>query len=247
MVEFDTFGRGGAGTINYDAATQTYTFVNNSGDTWAGPFGPADRTTSGSFDVYDSGHVLTLFNNVRSGASQTGAPVNLTYLSFGKVTADDSVDNNLLGMHQATYFVFGYPTQTSDMPTSGTATYSATVIGDSSTLQQNDPITTFTGSATLTANFGSGTVSTALTLPIAFSGSASSTYNGSGTISANEFSGTFTSSNDPFFSGGEFDGGFFGPSAREMGYTFGISRNDPASSKGLEYIVGAAAGPKTGP
>jgi hypothetical protein len=242
-------GVGGRGskpaTVNYDAATGTYTFVNNLGETFEGPFVAANRTSSDYFDVYTGPGTLTIFNNVRAGASQSGAPVKLTYLSFANYRYDDPIDNGVMGWHISSYHLFGYPTVTSDMPTSGTATYSAAVFGDITSQAQNDPITSFTGSGTFTANFGSGTVSTTLTLPIAFPGSTSSTYSGGGAISANEFAGQFTSSNDPHFSKGDFAGGFFGPRAQEMGYAFDIYRYDMTSPDPQSFVVGAVVGTKS--
>jgi hypothetical protein len=243
--DFGVGGRSYGLTVNYDASSGTYTFINNIGETTEGPFTPADQTSSGYFDIYTYQGTLTLFNNVRADASQTGAPVKLTYLTFANYRYDDPIDYNGAGQHISTYFLFGYPTETSDMPTSGTATYSTAVFGDIITQIDGDPATNFTGSATFTADFGSGTVNTMLTLPIAYPGSASSTYSGTGPIDGNEFAGQFTSSTDPYFSKGDFAGGFFGPRAQEMGYVFDIFRYNNTSPDPLSFVAGVVVGTKS--
>ncbi|MFP5330356.1 MAG: transferrin-binding protein-like solute binding protein [Alphaproteobacteria bacterium] len=246
MIDLSVTGRGSSGVnIGYDASTGSYTI--SAGDLTR-TFTSAERSSNGYFDVYTSGNsVLTLFNNVRAGASQAGAPIKLSYLSFGSYRVDDPTDNNLLGLHFGTYFLFGYPTETADMPRSGTASYSTAVFGSYTGMNANDPITSFTGSATFTADFGTSTVSTALTLPFARAGSSSSTYNGSGAISGNEFSGQFTSSTDPYFSSGSFAGGFFGPAAEEMGYTFTLTTGGGATDAPPPIsAIGVAVGTKNG-
>jgi hypothetical protein len=127
------------------------------------------------------------------------------------------------------------------MPRTGKASYSTAVFASYTTLTPGGPITSVAGSATFTADFGQGSVVTALTLPFAYTGSSSSTYKGSGLISGNEFSGSFTSSDDPNFQSGKFDGGFFGPSAAEMGYAFTLLRE---GSIPPVYTIGVVLGTK---
>jgi hypothetical protein len=233
-------------TISYDANSGNYT-VNGEG--LVETFTDSERTSSGYFDTYtDPNHPylhLTLFNNTRVNPAQSGAPVQLSYLSFGRETIDDPIDDSVLGIHWDTYFLFGYPTETSDMPKTGTASYSTAAFASYTTLNKGDPITTVTGTAAFTADFGSGTVSTALTLPFSHDTSTSSTYNGTGTISGNQFSGQFSTSDDPYFGSGNFDGGFFGPAAKEMGYTFSLLRSGvPGDNGGGTYVIGAVVGTK---
>jgi len=241
---FDVAARPSGFTISYDASSGSYT-VNGEG--FVQTFTDAERSSSGYFDTYtDPAHPdvhLTLLNNTRVDPSVSGAPVQLSYLSFGRETLDQTLDGGGAGWHWDTYFLFGYPTQTSDMPKTGTASYSTAAFASYTTLNKGDPITTVTGNATFSADFASGTVSTALTLPFSHDTSTSSTYNGSGTVADNQFSGQFTTSDDPFFGGGNFDGGFFGPAAKEMGYTFTLQRAGGDNGSGI-YVIGAVVGTK---
>jgi hypothetical protein len=192
---------------------------------------------------------LRLYSNVRSGSSQAGAPIDLTYLSFGSWSHDDSTS----GVSRDTYFLFGSPTVASDMPVSGTASYSTFVNANIVSIIPGNGESLLKGSATFTADFGKGTVDTALTLPLENFGSPNSKYDGSGTISGSQFAGDFTTSDDPTFNNGKFAGGFFGPGAKEMGYTFTLSRGvaDPYAGAAIEpalvWIVGAVVGTKTTP
>lgn len=233
-------------TISYDATTGSYTVT---GEGTVQTFTDSERSSSGYFDTYTNpgypASHLTLFNNTRVDPALSGAPVQLSYLSFGRETFDHQFDNNATGWHWDTYFLFGYPTEASDVPKTGTASYSTAAFASYTTLNKDDPITTVTGTAAFTADFGSGTVSTALTLPFSHDTSTSSTYNGTGTISGNQFSGQFSTSDDPYFGSGNFDGGFFGPAAKEMGYTFSLLRSGvPGDNGGGTYVIGAVVGTK---
>jgi len=70
-----------------------------------------------------------------------------------------------------------------------------------------------------------------------------------GPITGDQFSGTFSSA-DPTFVRGGFNGGFFGPGAKEAGYTFQMIRYNPDPYAGAAvsavntYITGVAVGPK---
>lgn len=241
-------GRGPTVTFSYDAATGTYTIKN---DTTSATFVASSGSRSGTFNKYtlESGQTtdeLTLFRNVASG-SYSG--IQLSYLSFGNW----SHANSQTGERQLTYFLFGYPTATSDMPRSGSASYNTAVTGNIRDIRPTvDGVTEYQvgGSATFSANFGSGTVSTELTL-VRSDQLQLGSYSGMGTISANEFSGTFSSTNQ-YFHSGAFMGGFFGPAAAEMGYTFTIRNYNPDPTSGAsvnyvdQWIAGTVVGTKTG-
>lgn len=246
--DFRVAGRNSGVTISYDAAAGSYRI---SDAVASATFDPTQRSTSDSFDIYTAAtgttaDELRLYGNSRSGGSPAGAPISLSYLSFGSWSHDDSSS----GEHRDSYFLFGYPTATSDMPKSGTASYSTFVTANIVNIVPGQGESSLTGSAAFTADFGVGTVSTSLTLPLTNFGSATSTYGGNGAISGNQFSGNFTTSDDPTFNSGAFAGGFFGPSAKEMGYTFAISRGaaDPYGGAALQpplsWIVGAVVGTK---
>ena len=105
------------------------------------------------------------------------------------------------------------------------------------------------GTATFSANFGSGAITTNLNLN-KLDGGSIGTFAGTGQIqSTNQFTGTFTS-NTQFFSSGSFAGGFFGPAAAEMGYGFTIHKFNPDPYAGATvepmhtYVTGVVVGKK---
>lgn len=121
--------------------------------------------------------------------------------------------------------VGGVPTLASDMPRTGSATYSA-AIGGSAT-QGTVYSLGGTSSASFSANFAGNSVTTSLTLAGTASpllgGAATSfgTFNGTGTISSSGpgFTGTLSGNGTT----GIFSGAFFGPKALEMGYDWFLS------------------------
>lgn len=237
-------GLGPTVTVSYDAVHDIYAVQQ---DSVSASFSSADRTsTSGSVDTYaqqsgDLSDELRLYNNVRRGAPTAGAPIQLTYLSYGSW----SHANSQTGDTQRTYFLYGYPTAVSDMPRTGSASYQTFVTGN---VRDNVAVYEVTGSATFSANFGAGNVSTDLTL-IRSDQVALGTYSGTAPIGGSQFSGTFSSSS-PDFQEGHFAGGFFGPAAKEMGYSFFIRNyHDPYAGATMSYyvdqwIVGTVVGKK---
>lgn len=237
-------GRPSGLTFAYDASAGTYTVADG---TDSASFSDSAPVSSGSTDSYTtkSGSVtdqLDLFSNVRSGGSQGAGAIALTYLSFGKWTHSDgqTLDNRI------TYFLFGSPTDPSDMPHTGTATYSTMVTGSSFAGCYGCDAQPFDGSATVTADFGAGSVNTDLTL------TSIGSFQGTGTISGNQFAGNFTgnfTAAGTELQDGAFQGGFFGPSAAEMGYTFSLHEHvlDPyagAAPVPDTFYVGLVAGSK---
>jgi hypothetical protein len=235
-------------TISYNPRTGSYTLKDtaNSNNTSV-TFSRTSRTTQGYIDTYTKSSPtatdqLELYNNVRVSTSLSGAPVKLTYLSYGSWSHDDLTTGEIWDR----YFLFGYPTGTQDMPLSGTASYSTAVSANMRTELPNSAEQTLSGSATFTANFGQGNVST--TLKLGYPDSTSYTYSGSGPISGSLFSGPFSSSTDPYLQLGSFAGGFYGPKATEMGYVFVVERGEADPYAGatvappLTWIVGAVVG-----
>jgi len=239
---FDAAGRDANFTIKYDSANGTYTVQD--GSATAG-FAASDRAApSGYMDVYTKqvGTVsdeLKLYNNVRAGSSQSGAPIQLTYLSYGSWFRNDTST----GQKRTSYLLFGYPTGTSDMPRTGSATYQTSVSANMIDARFASVETAVGGTATFSADFGSASVNTNLTVDYV------GTFNGTGAISGNQFSGSFSSS-DPFFKSGSFAGGFFGPAANEMGYAFAIQTGseDPYAYAGpapfMTWVTGLVVGKK---
>jgi hypothetical protein len=214
-------------TISYDAAAGTYRVTDSAG---TATFGSADRSTSGFQDVYtkqSSGVTdeLRLFANARAGGSQSGAPLQFTYLTFGTWTHTDSAT----GAVRKSHMIFGYPTATASMPVSGSASYQTMV---SASMFEGGPSypntqTEIEGTATFTANFGTGAINTQLSLNRPMGGTSLGVFTGTGTIQSgtNQFSGAFAGTSTPAGStSGSFAGGFFGPSAAEMGYNFEIQK-----------------------
>lgn len=232
-------------TFRYDAANGTYTVQDAAHSVTVGA---GDRQGDAAYNnVYLKGDgvvtdKLVLYGNVRSDTAGT-APVTLSYTSFGLWSHIDTTAN----LTTRSYFLYGQPTSPADMPTTGTASYqmkvSAQIFG---TTFAPSTWTTTTGDATLNANFGTGTVQTALTI------SGGGSYVGNGTIASNAFSGSFTAL-DPTFVSGQFSGDFFGPKAKEAGYTFQISKHssDPYAGAAIStldtYISGVAVGPALAP
>ncbi|HTN14438.1 MAG TPA: transferrin-binding protein-like solute binding protein [Sphingomonadaceae bacterium] len=145
--------------------------------------------------------------------------VTLSYTRFGtyaKVNVSLSPSIEPLAA-----FVFGQPTASGSMPVSGNASYTSDLFGVVVKETGSVPPDFYTmgdgyGSATFSANFGSGTVSTLINLDTDGGGNFG-TLNGSGTITSGgpAFNGTLTGS-----ANGGFTGAFFGPNAVEMGYVF---------------------------
>lgn len=229
-----TAGRGAGVGIDYDSASGTYTVRAGAG---SATFGAADRTSSTGFtDVYkkQAGTVtdqLTLFGNVRTGGPQTNAPVALTYLSYGLWAHADTPAgqpaNQQTSQVQKTYLLFGFPSTSANMPRTGVASYQTAVTGNVIEVGLGAlPEDNVSGTATFDVDFGSGAVKTDLILARATSQAPLGTFNGTGTLTSDQFAGSFTSS-ARYFTSGSFNGGFFGPTAQEMGYAFQILKHNP--------------------
>lgn len=233
-------GRGSTVSFSYDASSGTYTVQGNGA---SASFGQADQIADASYnDTFSkttgiATDSVKLFGNVRSD-TQAAAPVVLSYTSYGVWTHSDSAT----AQTSRTYFLYGQPTGSANMPATGTASYQMTASAHMYPGGVGIMITRVVGSATLTANFATGVIDTVLTI--------GSSYPGTGKISADQFSGTFAT-NDPSLLSGSFYGGFFGPDAKEAGYVFEIHRHapDPYAGASIQplntYIVGAAVGPKS--
>ncbi len=128
----------------------------------------------------------------------------------------------------------GIPTLQSDVPVSGTASYSLSVGGSVTAAKSGGGGASLAGSGasgTFTANFGNGTVATTLDL----SGTETATnkqfdfgiLSGAGTIDSGGpgFSGTL-SHGETDSGTGVFSGAFFGPQAVELGYGWFFEGDD---------------------
>jgi hypothetical protein len=238
---FGIQGRGPAITIRYDAAAGTYTVQD---DLASASFGAANlASTSKGFENYakTAGTVsdtLNLLVNARTGAPKATAPLQLSYLSLAVWRHTDS----LSGDDRKTYIMFGFPTGAANMPRAGSASYKTFVTGTRTLLAPSMAVTVESeigGSASLTANFATGAISTQLVLtPLGAPGSFG-TFVGTGAIYAatDQFGGTFASSTNPNFLNGGFYGSFYGPGAKEVGYGFYTHEYNP------DPYAGAAPAP----
>jgi hypothetical protein len=140
--------------------------------------------------------------------------------------------NSDTGDARKTYFVYGFDTSDASMPRTGTATYKTFVTGNMHERHAPGGVSEIPlgGSATFSANFGSGTIDTTLNLVRASDQGVIGTFIGTGMMETGlklgQFAGRY-SSTMPYFRSGGFTGAFFGPEAKEMGYAFAIWQNNP--------------------
>ena len=208
-------------TVAYTAASDSYRLTAPDGSTVT--FAPSDAQappagTTSQVWVKTSGTLREqLYLTV---PTISGVPLSYTLLgSWGHI------DNGVSTFRLA---VGGAQTLASDMPKTGTATYSTATSGSAFTSGVTGSLVLAGNStATFSANFGTGAISTSLTLagtPSIGGGSTVTslgTFNGTGTIASNGpgFTGTLSGTGAT----GIFSGAFFGPKALEMGYDWALS------------------------
>ena len=178
---------------------------------------------SGKANVFeaDLGHGATASLDIANPATS-----NLSWTTYGfwNVQASDNYTNAA--------FVTGYATPATSVPTSGTAGYRGSVIGEAYHPDAGgiDGVDFYhlSGDATLLVSFGSGSVTGNLTnmITTGFEGDTAPWNSVSllGSISGGQFSGTSAATSAPGNSGslsgsatGTFAGMFFGPTAQELG------------------------------
>lgn len=219
-------------TVAYTASSDSYTLTAPGGASES--FGPAELTTGGAGPVLVTPPPNTVTYLKPNGLNRD--QLSLTVPTVNGVALNYTVLGNW-GTNipnAATYHIAvgGAPTLTSDMPKSGTASYPTSVAGavvsGGSAVGLAD-----TSTASFSADFAAGTVSTTLNLawpPVLSSAPigvtpgtspTSGTYSGSGTINAGGpgFTGTL---NGPSATG-VFSGLFLGPKAAEMGYAWALT------------------------
>jgi hypothetical protein len=244
-------GLGSADTISYDATSGAYVVSSVENPQRSATFGAADLISNDGYArsylvrVGSTSDELTLYGNVGEGTGNRQGALRLTYLSYGKWShVNDSAD-----LTKVTYLLFGFPTTSAKMPRSGTASYRTMVTGSSYSADSGGILGELGGSATLSADFGTSTVATSLTLKYVGSASAIGTFDGVAAISGDQYAGSFTSSVD-HFSSGSFTGGFFGPAAQETGYNYliRIHPSDPYAGASLRpydfWFIGSVLGKK---
>ncbi|SFP89672.1 hypothetical protein SAMN04488241_11068 [Sphingomonas rubra] len=154
--------------------------------------------------------------------------IALTYTSYGVWQFDSSdrsnIDPQINNYH---FFYFGIPTPADAVPRTGSAGYAGLAQG---VLFDSQGTYALDGTMTLNADFAAATLTTALNLR------GTNTSNGllivipavSGTATigagANSFRGEVSTADNSFV--GSVLGSFFGPTAQEVGYSFGINSPD---------------------
>ena len=241
VVPFSTTGSPN-GMLSYDAASKTYTFRGSN-------FGPAELggqgcVTGSAFDCYIR-NVSTfpeMLLILKSGAALNGQPnFTLTYSTFFFGSHSEmSPGPDQVATSTRSYGVTGFKTVPSDLPKTGTASYlhpQTYVEWVSIDPRQSSSSTSHSGKANLTVDFGTGKVTTDLTLIVAGPSSELQfgPYTGNGSIAkgTSVFSGNI---GDNSYTG-SFEGAFFGPQAAEMGYSFLLGKIN-----GTEQIIGAVLG-----
>ncbi|MXO59334.1 hypothetical protein GRI89_07240 [Altererythrobacter salegens] len=227
-------------TFSYDASSKTYTVKTSAHESSFGD--SADRAASGTnaFQVYDfkatSGtatETLNLYHGTLDRLSETKrVSVGMWY----------SVDGNQLKYE---IFLFGFPSASGEIPTTGKAQFAAAVYGIYSETSKEPYV--FQEDATALLDFdrgvftieGKGTNDTSL-----YTGTGRGTvtaFRASGQLSSTgNLSGTFSYENASGVMAGPLHGNFFGPGAEEFGGTF--------ASAGMsgQMIAGGFLGVKTG-
>jgi hypothetical protein len=179
---------------------------------------------------------------------------NLTYTALGNWSINSGGTNGQTT--NISYFILGYQTAPSSMPTSGSATYSGTndvtgVVGIQGGSNSGTGSANLTGNASLTANFATNTVTGTLSNMMATPSNGGAavawdTVNLSGSITGNLISGTTSVGSSPGTSyslaaggTGTLKGGFYGPSANEVGAVWTLH---DATGSGAVGSFGAATG-----
>jgi hypothetical protein len=236
-----------------DAATQT-----------AGATLTASSASAGAFELKVPN--LGIDAVVKPNGSATWLPGG-SHVSLATVTngsGGDLLDYALLGAWSVSApsspgaatnfggFIAGYQTPPAGMPTTGTATYSATnnvlgaVVAPSS--GGGGTVASLTGNASITANFATGAVTGSLTNMTASYESVSTAWNSvslTATIAGNTFSGATAATSAPATTyalaagaTGAVKGGFYGPTANEAAAVWTLS-------DGTKAAVGVFGSPQT--
>ncbi|UYY78957.1 transferrin-binding protein-like solute binding protein [Sphingomonas sp. R1] len=168
---------------------------------------------------------LELLNNTSNKAITTATDAllgSLTTVSYANWWRGDSTT----GQKRLTYSVWGYPTLTYDVPTTGTASYTTRIVGRAISVANNaTTLTRVGGTATVSVNFATGLVTTTLNLTRVPDSGAETAYT---TLSAqaaipiglNQFNGSFVSGGAAT---GTIAGSFYGLQGANIGVVFGAS------------------------
>lgn len=242
------FGRGL--TLDYAAATQTYTLTPDPNDTGifgSQPrnYGPADRdpnapATSTVFTRTTGGFVERLA--IGSNSANGGSPDYVRGFSL-RVPLFGTPSTNLPA---ANYFcVFGVPTRLDDLPVSNPGYTRGGVNGVATDYKAGAPVTYAVGQSqvSFSADFATGKVTTTIRMLGAASTSSGTstttvdlgTYTGTGTIdSRGYFTGQLTST-DRQIREATFGGWFFGPQASEAAFSLGFNALEQTTGQNIVF------------
>ena len=167
---------------------------------------------------------VEFLNNTIANSVTSDAALARTRVSYANWYRGDSTT----GQKRLTYTVFGYPTLSTDVPTTGTVAYTSRVVGRvvrANASGAGGTLNRLGGTVTMSINYATGLVSMTLNLAnIAADGTqtAYSTFTGQGSIAvgATQFSGSF-GAGSPL--GGTFNGSLFGTQGAEIGISFALS------------------------
>jgi C-lobe and N-lobe beta barrels of Tf-binding protein B len=167
---------------------------------------------------------LEVLNNIGASTVVTSDSLlkSLSVVSYVNWWRGDSTT----GQKRLTYSVWGYPTLTYDMPTTGSATYTTRIVGRAVSVANNaTTLNRIGGTATVTVNFATGLVTTTLNLTTVPTTGAETAYltlsaQGGIPIGQNQFSGSVASGNAVT---GTITGAFYGAKGVNIGLVFGAS------------------------
>ncbi len=224
--DFQASNFGAGSTITYNATDDSFV-VTPAGGT-AVTFTSANLIGTGSGGVeYLNGQNRLFFNTPTVGT----VALSYTRLASFQTTGTGGRTNIEL-------LIGGVPTRSDDLPRTGSSGYTIALSG---TAVNNGAALAVSGnsSATFNANFATGVINLALRFGSA-SNAAIATANGTGALTSTGpgFAGTFTSGVN--VTSGNFNGSFFGPQAREVGFNYSLVGPNFSS-------VGQGAGVKTPP
>lgn len=180
---------------------------------------------------------LELYNNTIENPASGTTPKEAYLNTYKRVSyAAWTRSASTTGVKKLTYGLFGYPTIPSDMPNTGTSTYTVNVVGRAvvSPAAGASSVDKLTGTATLSVNYATGLVT--LTLNLNRGATAYGTFTGTGAIASgeNQFTGSFGAGST---AGGTFQGLAYGSKGAEMGISFAITQDGAASSSRAVGVV----------
>lgn len=210
--------------VAYNATNQSYTLTANVGSQTFTPSNRDAGLSTGQVTVYTkrSGNVSDQLALANGGAA------GFTYSNFAAWTRT-TASTTASPVHNS-FVVYGIPTASSDLPRSGSATYS--IVGGGIWAVNNSAIP-LAGKGTLTADFAAATVQTTFDLGLSNIGGIMT---GSAPISSGNAS--FSGSMQNALFAGPMAGGFFGPGAQEVGAAFTLTNKFVPENYVEGYFVG---------